>query len=173
MQKYTDIELDKDLTPIEANEKITSLVTSLRSPGHRLSWDSCGRPHEVQHTLNWLSAPTYRWKKRLDTRLGCGDFSIWCANVINRKYFPRVFMFTWENSNGEIKHHVMCFVRQKDGRFCHVGDWGLFGPYLNLREACSMILTIQKPRRPVGWALLSSDLKLIQCGRGLPDRKVI
>jgi hypothetical protein len=166
-REYKDIKLDENLSPVQANEKVRKLTW--RADGAWALGDACGSPHWVQYALNKVVAGLPQPKGYLD----CDDFSSWCVDVVDRKHDPRIFTFSWMSKDGKLAGHAMCLVRQKDGRVYHIGNWGLYGPYLNLREACSVILTKKGSNEPIGWSLLNKDLKKLQCGRGLPSKAVI
>ena len=166
-REYKDVKLDENLSPIQANEKVRKLTW--RADGAWALGDACGSPHWVQYALNKVVAGLPQPEGYLD----CDDFSSWCVNVVDRKHDPRIFTFSWVSKDGKLAGHAMCLVRQKDGRVYHIGNWGLYGPYLNLREACSVILTKKGSNEPIGWALFNKDLKKLPCGRGLPSKTVI
>jgi hypothetical protein len=166
-REYKDVKLDENLSPVQANEKVRKLTW--RADGAWALGDACGSPHWVQYALNKVVAGLPQPKGYLD----CDDFSSWCVDVVDRKHDPRIFTFSWMSKDGKLAGHAMCLVRQKDGRVYHIGNWGLYGPYLNLREACSVILTKKGSNEPIGWSLLNKDLKKLQCGRGLPSKAVI
>jgi len=164
---YKEVKLDSNLSYVQANEKVNRL--KWQKDGAWALGDACGSPNWVQYCLNRVTAKMPQPEGYLD----CDDFSVWCANVVDPKYDPRIFTFSWMDKDGKLKGHAMCLVRQKDGRICHIGNWHLYGPYTNLREACSVILTKKGTQEPIGWSLLTKDLKKIQCGRGLPSKTVI
>jgi hypothetical protein len=166
-REYKDIKLDENLSPVQANEKVRKLTW--RADGAWALGDACGSPHWVQYALNKVVAGLPQPKGYLD----CDDFSSWCVDVVDRKHDPRIFTFSWMSKDGKLAGHAMCLVRQKDGRVYHIGNWGLYGPYMNLREACSVILTKKGSNEPIGWSLFNKDLKKLQCGRGLPLKVVI
>ena len=165
--EYKDVKLDENLSPVQANEKVRKLTW--RADGAWALGDACGSPHWVQYALNKVVAGLPQPEGYLD----CDDFSSWCVNVVDKKHDPRIFTFSWMSKDGKLAGHAMCLVRQKDGRVYHIGNWGLYGPYLNLREACSVILTKKGSNEPIGWSLFTKNLKKIQCGRGLPPKTVI
>ena len=165
--KYRGAKLDENLSYMQANEKVNKL--KWQADGAWALGDACGSPHFVQYALNKVLAGL----SQPDGYLDCDDFSVWCANVIDSKYDPRIFTFAWVNKQGTLSGHAMCLVRQKDGRICHVGNWGLYGPYVNLLEACSVVLAKRNSSEPVGWSLFNKNLKKLQCGRGLPSKTVI
>jgi len=164
---YKEVKLDSNLSYVQANEKVNRL--KWQKDGAWALGDACGSPHWVQYCLNKVTAKIPQPEGYLD----CDDFSAWCANVVDPKYDPRIFTFSWMDKDGKLKGHAMCLVRQKDGRVCHIGNWHLYGPYSSLREACSVILTKTGSFEPIGWALYTKDLKKIQCGRGMPSKAVI
>ena len=164
---YKGVVMDSGLSYVQANEKVRKV--QWKADGPWALGDACGSPQWVQYCLNKVIAGLPQPKGYLD----CDDFSIWCANVIDKKHDPRIFTFSWMDKQGSLRGHAMCLIRQKDGRMCHVGNWGLHGPYANLREACSVILTMSSSKEPIGWSLFTKDLKKIQCGRGLPPKTVI
>ena len=164
---YKEVKLDSNLSYVQANEKVNRL--KWQKDGAWALGDACGSPNWVQYCLNRVTAKMSQPEGYLD----CDDFSVWCANVVDPKYDPRIFTFSWMDKDGKLKGHAMCLVRQKDGRVCHIGNWHLYGPYSSLREACSVILTKTGSFEPIGWALYTKDLKKIQCGRGMPSKAVI
>jgi len=165
-RKYKDVILDICLTPKIASDKMEKL-TWTRDDARAL-WDAVGSPRWTQHCLNRLCEDYLQPAGPLD----CDDYAVWAANCIHPKYEPRIFTFCWAGTDGQIKAHAMCWVRFKDGRFFHVGNWGIQGPYSNLRQACSVILALKGSRTPIGWALYDKNLKLAKWGRDLPSKKI-
>ena len=153
-RKYSNVELRNNLTPSEANEIVNTLHWSADGPW--ALWDACGSPHWTQFAINEVASHGTQPFGYMD----CDDFSIWCAHVIDKKYYPRIFTFSWLDHDNELKGHAMCLVRQKDGRICHVGNWGIFGPYTNLLQACEAILRINGAKAAVGWAILDHALNV-------------
>ena len=167
LRKYNDVVLDVHMTPSEANEIVNKLQWTADGPW--ALWDACGSPQWVQFAINEINDG----RRQPDGYLDCDDFSIWCANVIDKRYYPMVFTFSWLDRNNKLKGHAMCLTRQKDGRICHVGNWGIFGPYTHLRQACEEILNIHGTKHAVGWALLDSSLTVLSCGSALPSEEAI
>jgi hypothetical protein len=166
-RKYNLVPLKTHLTPSEANETVNVLRWS--GDGPWALWDACGTPQWVQHAINEVSKGSRQPKGYLD----CDDFSIWCAHVIDKRYYPVVFTFSWLDRSGKLRGHAMCLTRQKDGRVCHVGNWGIYGPYAGLRDACDEIMKLVGAEAAVGWALLDLNLTVLCCGRGLPGEEAI
>lgn len=165
-RKYSKVELFKNLTPSEANEVVNTLRWTADGPW--ALWDACGSPHWVQHAINEVAAS----KEQPTGYLDCDDFSIWCAHAIDKRYYPVIFTFSWLSNDNKLNGHAMCLVRQKDGRMCHVGNWGIFGPYANLRQACEAILNIHGCKDAVGWAILDPSMTVLDSGRALPREGV-
>ena len=165
-RKYKDTTLEICSTPQKASERMSQLTWT--ADDSRALWDSIGSPRWVQHCLNEID----RTGKQPVGPLDCDDFSVWAAHCVHTKYDPRIFIFSWLGKDGKLHGHAMCWVRNKDGRFFHIGNWGLYGPYSNLREACSVILTMSNSKNPIGWAIYNKDLKLLNWGRDLPSKKI-
>jgi hypothetical protein len=165
-RKYRDVTLDICLTPQQATEKMEKLTWSRDDA--RALWDAVGSPRWVQHCLNILN----KAGKQPAGPLDCDDYSVWAASCIHPKFDPKIFTFSWLSHRGELKGHAVCWTRNKDGRFFHVGNWGIRGPYANLREVCSVMLTLNNSNTPIGWALYNKELKLINWGRELPSKKI-
>lgn len=166
-RKYNTTIVDSHLTPSEANEKVNTLRWSADGPW--ALWDACGTPKWVQYAINEVESGNDQPAGYLD----CDDFSIWCAHAIDKRYYPMLFTFSWLDHDKKLKGHAMCLIRQKDGRICHVGNWGIFGPYAHLRQACEEILNINGSTEAIGWALLDSDLTVLRSGRALPSAEAI
>ena len=162
-RKYNHVRLESNLTPSEANENVNVLRWSADGPW--ALWDACGSPQWVQFAINRVAGGFGQPTGYLD----CDDFSVWCAHTIDKKYYPVIFTFSWLGHDKKLKGHAMCLTRQKDGRICHVGNWGIFGPYFCLRDACEEILKIHGSKDAVGWALLDLNLTVLHCGRALPS----
>ena len=164
--KYEKIPLAENLSVVQVDQKLSRLIWIPDGP--RELWDACGSPHRIQHVLNAIDAGNPQPNEPLD----CDDFSIWACNAIDRKYYPRIFSFAWVTQDGEIKGHAMCLCRQKNGKLFHLGNWGLKGPYKNLREACQDILKLRDAREGVCWALYDRNLNLLISGPELPSGKI-
>jgi len=175
--KYRGVVLDKDL-PLTA---VQAALEMLEWKPDRLKelFDVCGTPNYVQHIVNISRDNVYRQGPRIKIRSGqpdlpldCDDFSVWAANVIERDFYPRLFIFSWMSERGELVSHVMCLCRQEDGRLFHIGNWGTSAPVQDLRELCLSIMKKTRAREAIGWAILDKNLKLLKVGKELPSGSI-
>ena len=166
LKRYDEVTLERDLPYTTVNEKLKKLRWA--KDGYKALGDACSTPQWTQYCLNEVRRGNEQPKGYLD----CDDFSVWACNVTSQQFFPRMFAFAWQEG-GKIKGHVMCLVRMKNGKLHHTGNWGLHGPYFNLRDACEDIIKLKNANGAVGWALLGKDLKVIRTGRGLPNNTVM
>ena len=162
-RKYNKIVLPRNLTHLEANNIMKDL--KWRPDRWRQLWDVVGSPRWTQHCIN---------PGDNSRALDCDEFACWATNTVHPKFDPRIFCFSWyDEAKDKYSGHAMCWVRTKDGKYHHIGNWGLFGPYNNLNEACQKILGSRVSRVPIGWALLDRNLDLIISGRDLPPKKIL
>jgi hypothetical protein len=160
-RKYKKVVLPRDLTYIEANDALSGLT--YRPDRFIQLWDVVGSPRYVQHCINTGDT---------SSAMDCDEFACWAANTIHAKFDPRIFCFSWyDERQNKLSGHAMCWVRTKDGKYHHVGNWGLYGPYNNLHEACQKIISPSMDYKAVGWVLLDKELSLLSSGRGLPSKK--
>lgn len=167
-RKYNDVIVPRNLSYIRADEEMRKLKWS---PDKALQlWDVVGSPRWVQYCINRINEGHPQPLGALD----CDEFACWATNSIHAKYMPLIFCFAWFDSRDQKLHgHAMCWVKNKDGKYFHLGNWGMRGPYVNLNEACVDIMKYcGAGSKPVGWALLDKDLKAVNKGRGLPDKTV-
>tara|TARA_R110000824_G_scaffold337764_1_gene524339 strand:- start:1550 stop:2170 length:621 start_codon:yes stop_codon:yes gene_type:complete len=166
-RKYKEVILPRNMSYIKASEEMVKLKWA---PDKAMQlWDVVGSPRWVQHCINQINEGHAQPLGAMD----CDEFSCWAANVVHAKYIPAVFCFAWyDEGKNKLHGHAMCWIKNKDGKYFHIGNWGLRGPYKNLREACSDILKYCLGCKPVGWALMDANLKVLKSGRGLPDKTV-
>tara|TARA_R100000315_G_C5231620_1_gene142667 strand:- start:1726 stop:2313 length:588 start_codon:yes stop_codon:yes gene_type:complete len=164
--KYRKVELPSDLKLTEVEENLNKLRWSPDT--WKELWDVCGSPKRVQHELNAMTAGKKWPYKQMD----CDDFAIWAANTIDRNFYPRVYTFSWLSKDDQVQGHAMCLCRSDDGKIFHMGNWGTSKPYNNLREACEDILKTRKAKEALCWGLFDKNLKLLECGSGLPSEKI-
>ena len=143
--------LDSHLTAKEACEKM-GLLTWTRD-GARELWDSVGDPGWIQYAINRLEKGHPQPKGALD----CDDFSVWASNVLSDEYKPVIWVFSWM-SGGKLSGHAMCWCSGSEGKYFHIGNWGMSREFNSLREACEYILFRNDDAVPVGWSLLTKDL---------------
>lgn len=164
--KYVSTTLQRDLPLTEVERKLALLRWSPDT--WKELWDACGSPQRVQYELNELEAG----KPWPHTQMDCDDFAIWAAWAIDRNFYSRIYTFSWLSKDNKIQGHAMCLCRNDDGKIFHMGNWGTSRPYNNLREACQDILDKRKSNGALCWGLFDKDLKLLECGSGLPDEKI-
>jgi len=157
--------LDCHLTAVDACKKMRLLAWT-RDGGREL-WDSVGDPGWVQHVINRVENGCGQPVGALD----CDDFSVWASNVLSDKYDSVIWVFSWMN-DGELSGHAMCWCSGSEGKYFHIGNWGMSREYSSLREACEHILSRYSNASPIGWSLLTKNLWPIAWGVGLPDRGV-
>lgn len=162
-RKYRNIELEKNLNLVQASEKMKTI--SWTKDGIRELWDSCGSPQWVQHVINEKEKGNLQPKGSLD----CDDFSSWAMAVVDKRFYPCLFTFSWLDDEKKLNGHAMCLTRNKDGNIVHIGNWGVSKPYKNLREACEDILVMYHTDIAIGWALLDKDLNILKWGKNLPN----
>jgi len=167
-RKYNDVIVPRNLSYIRADEEMRKLKWS--ADKLLQLWDVVGSPRWVQHCMNRINEGHPQPKGALD----CDEYSCWAAHAIHPKYMPLIFCFCWYDTRDDKIHgHAMCWVKNKDGKYFHLGNWGMRGPYTNLNDACLEIMNYcGAGSKPIGWALLDKDLKAQAKGRGLPDKTV-
>ena len=175
--KYRGVVLDKDL-PL-TNVQGAMEMLEWKPDGLRELFDVCGTPNYVQHIVNISRDNVYRQGPRIRIRSGqpdlpldCDEFAVWAANVIERDFYPRLFIFSWMSERGELVSHVMCLCRQEDGRLFHIGNWGTSAPVQDLRELCLSIMKKTRATEAIGWAILDKNLKLLKVGKELPSGSI-
>ena len=161
-RKYKKYNLEPGLALKDIESRLATL--SWRQDGPKQLWDSCGTPNKVQFILNEIK----KGHPQPDLALDCDDFSVWAANVISTIFKSRIYTFAWLTEKGKLEGHAMCLCTDAAGKIFHIGNWGTSKTYNNLKEACEDICT-RKKAQPIGWALFAKDLKLIKCGRGMPN----
>jgi len=165
-RKYKDVILDICQSPQQAMEEMQKLKWA--PDNSRALWDAIGDARWVQHCINTVDQTGKQPKGSLD----CDEFAVWAAQCTHPRFDPKIFIYSWITRSGKLKGHAMCWVRTKDGRFFHIGNWGQYGPYRNLREACSVILTLGNGSETVGWAFYDKHLNLRDWGRELPSKNI-
>ena len=167
-RKYNDVIVPRNLSYIRADEEMRKLKWS--ADKLLQLWDVVGSPRWVQHCMNRINEGHSQPVGALD----CDEYSCWAAHAIHPKYMPLIFCFCWYDTRDDKIHgHAMCWVKNKDGKYFHLGNWGMRGPYTNLNDACLEIMNYcGAGSKPIGWALLDKDLKAQAKGRGLPDKTV-
>ena len=167
-RKYKNVVVPRNLSYIRADEEMRKLKWS--ADKLLQLWDVVGSPRWVQHCMNRINEGPPQPIGALD----CDEYSCWAAHAIHPKYMPLLFCFCWYDTRDDKIHgHAMCWVKNKDGKYFHLGNWGMRGPYTNLNDACLEIMNYcGAGSKPVGWALLDKDLKAVNKGRGLPDKTV-
>jgi hypothetical protein len=115
-------------------------------------WDSISLPHFVQHQLNLLEKGYPQEEKSLD----CDDFSVYFANVICKKFDPKLLaVFYKEKDKFKFSGHMVCLLKSEQLGYCHISNWGLFTDFKGLD---SVVKDIVKDREYVGHALYTKDL---------------
>jgi len=175
--KYRGVVLDKDLPLTRVKHTLNML--EWKPDGLRELFDVCGTPNYVQHIVNVSRDEVYRQGPRIKIRSGqpdlpldCDEFAVWAANVLERNFYPRLFIFSWITQSGELVSHVMCLCRQEDGRLFHIGNWGISAPFQDLRAMCLDIMSKTRASESIGWAILDKDLRLLKWGKELPSGSV-
>ena len=167
-RKYKNVVVPRNLSYIRADEEMRKLKWS--ADKLLQLWDVVGGPRWVQHCMNRINEGHPQPIGALD----CDEYACWAAHAIHPKYMPLLFCFCWYDTRDDKIHgHAMCWVKNKDGKYFHLGNWGMRGPYTNLNDACLEIMNYcGAGSKPIGWALLDKDLKVQTKGRGLPDKTV-
>jgi len=167
-RKYKNVVVPRNLSYIRADEEMRKLKWS--ADKLLQLWDVVGSPRWVQHCMNRINEGHPQPMGALD----CDEYSCWAAHAIHPKYMPLLFCFCWYDTRDKKIHgHTMCWIKNKDGKYFHLGNWGMRGPYTNLNDACLEIMNYcGAGSKPIGWALLDKDLKVQTKGRGLPDKTV-
>jgi hypothetical protein len=157
------------LTLAESLSKMSRLTWT--KDGLTELYDSVGSPGWVQYVLNRVEQGYLQPNGSLD----CDDFSSWAAYVLQERYNPVIFVFSWAR-NKELMGHAMCWCEHPDGGYVHIGNWGLSNKYDSLRPACEDILSrysnMNSKAEPIGWALLTQNLWPTLWGVGLPSNEV-
>lgn len=164
-QQYsTPVDKGGCLTIDEASEKMEKLLWT--KDGLKELWDSVGSDGWVQFVLNSVEDG----KGQPPGALDCDDFSFWATRVLQPRYKPVIFIFTWM-SGKKMHGHAMCWCETGTG-YVHIGNWGKSKEYDSLLPACEEILSKYNDSSAVGWSLLTNDLWPICWGTGLPGKEV-
>ena len=175
--KYKNVELQGD----QPLTKVQSVLEMLewKVDAWRDLFDIHGTPNYVQHIINESRDNIYKHGPRIkiksgqvDLPLGPDEFSIWACNVLDKNYYPRLFVFTWMDGDGELVSRVICLCRMSDGRMLHIGNWGTSRPFVDLRQLTLDILKRTAAREAIGWAILDKNLKILKIGKEIPSGSV-
>ena len=162
-RKYRKYFLASGYLTAEEATKNMELLTWTKDSVREL-WDSVGEPGWVQYAINKCEEGCSQPVGSLD----CDDFSVWAVNALQERYTPVIWIFSWISGN-KLMGHAMCWCVRPNGKYIHIGNWGMSREYESLREACEDILTRYDCSTPIGWALLTKNVWPITWGLGLPN----
>jgi len=131
-----------------------------RADGVKELFDAVGSPMFVQHCLNHVELDEEQPVGALD----CDDFSIWCVNVLNKKYKPRFLTVSWFHGWSTAGHAVCLYEDIVDKKNYHMGNWGIRGPFEDLEESINDIMTLTDAGERIGFSLYSKGFRLLDAG---------
>ena len=160
-RKYVKSPLETNHSPVTAWNKIR--VLEYRKDDWKVLRDVFNRPEHVQMSINCKKS----FGVQLDGQMDCDDYAVWCANVLARKWHPMILCVIYKYKDGDLSGHAVCLAQNhQTGKYFHVGNWGVWGPYDSFNQAISSILS--KRSILIGWSLFSPDLKLLKWSKKLP-----
>jgi len=157
-KKYSNIELMSNLSPIEADRALSGLTW--RPDGIKEFYDVVGSPQFVQHCINEVNMDEEQPAGALD----CDDFSIWCVNVLNKKYKPQFFTVGWFDGLRPSGHAVCLYEDIVDKNIYHMSNWGIRGPFNTIEESVTDITVLTDAGEPIGFSLYSRNFRLLDVG---------
>lgn len=118
-------------------------------------------------SCEWVSDPLGgKWdyvskpEKFYMTREGdCDDWAHFAVTMLIKD--AHSLSISWKEQSGKYNGHVVCVHKDTDGKFWHMGNWGLCGPFDNLDKVVESIL----PQDATGLAVSLRDrrLKCVRC----------
>ena len=152
------------MSPEQATEEVTKL--QWRPDGFRELGDAISSPHWVQYCINEINEGREQPAGSLD----CDDSASWCLKSIDPNFEPLFLLQSWLKRDGEMSGHAVCvfFRGNYPKKIYHTGNWGIRGPFENVRELSQKMMDAAGGVDPIGWAIYSYDMSLQDFGINIP-----
>jgi hypothetical protein len=129
--------------------------------GIRQVFDAIGSPEHFQWLINNNQIP----KSGRD----CDEFAVYCYKVLKTHLIEGVevvgcMSVNWAKDERGGRGHNVCLLKI-NGKYAHIGNWGLMANYATLRECIESVLRDRKLR---GWAIWQYPWGITRVGSKLP-----
>lgn len=159
---FKSIPLDVNLSPESAWLRMKDLTWT--KDGYKEFFDAIGSPHWVQHCINQVR----RGHEQPHGALDCDEYSAWAVETLHRRYCPLLLSVAYMKKDGyaPVGHNVCVFI-DRDSKIYHLSNWGISGPFNNLRELIENICHAADAKK-IGWAIHNRSLKHLRFGVRYP-----
>jgi len=152
-----------DVKPYSSLKELEDVLqrTTWVKDGARQMWDAIGSPKRFQYLLDKNIVP--------DSGRDCDEFAAYAYEVLKTHPIEGVELVgcmsvSWYKDERGGRGHNVCLLKV-EGNYAHIGNWGLYSGFANLRLCIKSIL---KNRKLMGWSIWKYPWGMIRYDSILP-----
>ncbi len=121
---------------------------------YRVLWDVCHSPYYLQSVLNDVEKFNIQPKSDFD----CTSYAVLASHLLDSSFEPILMGIAYKSNNKfKFSGHMVCVFKSEDGKYCHLGNWGLHSGYESLDEIAEDISSLMESKL-IGYTLFEKDI---------------